>query len=675
MIPFSNACIGTSLLSFVLGLFVLFKTAKAKEHLLWSCFSFSVASWSLGLAMMVRSGSSQEATFWLRWVHYLGAIMIPICFFHFASLFLNLHLKRHIQMGYLFAGLQQILSIFGFLAYVEPLPPFNFYTLPKPAYGIFVIYFFYYVAYAHWLLFQHMRKSQGLLLNKIKYIFLGTSIGFCGGSTAFLPVFHLPVFPYGVYGVAIYILTVTIAILKHRLMDIELLAREFLGYAATALLLACPLLSLTFISHNIWVARFLVFCSVTAGFGLFYRLYPIVQDAVDRYVFKGRLSAKAQMKMVQKQAVRLSNLKDLVDNSVRHVLETLRVTSATLYFHDLTTNNFTCVSRLPVSEADMPSYSDGDERIKSFKTSRELDPEAAEQFQGWTAVIPLHQESGLFGFLLLGDPLPEAGSLTRSVLEDVRQTLEHPLIYAYVFYEQSMMLDKFTHDNIRYANNIRRTLEIFQMQFGKDLTPAQRPFLDIIDRQAQLLEGYLCDLREIMSILAQRMQGRYKLEPYNVTALVQEVWPAETVRAQQQGITLLSNALSSTSNSPKSVWGWGAQNSIRHIIENLLSNAMKFTPKGGTVRLDVKDLGDHIELVISDTGPGIPAESLPHIFDLFYQGKGRESMEKSTGLGLSIVKEIVALHQGNIDVISEEGQGTSFFVRLPSAAKHQVKAA
>ncbi len=84
---------------------------------------------------------------------------------------------------------------------------------------------------------------------------------------------------------------------------------------------------------------------------------------------------------------------------------------------------------------------------------------------------------------------------------------------------------------------------------------------------------------------------------------------------------------------------------------------------------------DEIEFIVSNTWPRIPAETLPHIFELFFQGKGRESMDKSTGLGLSIVKEIVALHDGNTEVYSDDQTGTSFYVRLPSARNRTNKAA
>lgn len=107
---------------------------------------------------------------------------------------------------------------------------------------------------------------------------------------------------------------------------------------------------------------------------------------------------------------------------------------------------------------------------------------------------------------------------------------------------------------------------------------------------------------------------------------------------------------------------------IERMLSNLISNAVKFTPPGGLVRVHVSRVGDQCEIVVEDTGQGIPPEHLPHIFDRFYRVRGMEeqaSPEKGLGLGLSFVNWIVKAHSGTIEVKSEQGKGTTFTVRLP----------
>jgi len=109
---------------------------------------------------------------------------------------------------------------------------------------------------------------------------------------------------------------------------------------------------------------------------------------------------------------------------------------------------------------------------------------------------------------------------------------------------------------------------------------------------------------------------------------------------------------------------------IERMITNLLSNALKFTPVGGEVRLSARPLEGSVELVVEDTGRGIPAEHLPHIFDRFYRVPGSGTApapDQGLGLGLSFVAWIVKAHHGVIDVHSTPGKGTRFTITLPAA--------
>jgi signal transduction histidine kinase/AraC-like DNA-binding protein len=119
---------------------------------------------------------------------------------------------------------------------------------------------------------------------------------------------------------------------------------------------------------------------------------------------------------------------------------------------------------------------------------------------------------------------------------------------------------------------------------------------------------------------------------------------------------------------------------VEKIVVNLLSNAFKFTPDGGTIHLHASlnptaelDQIYLLEIIVSDNGIGIAPNLIDKIFDRFYQIDGSHTREKEgTGIGLSLTKELVELHKGSIDVISESGKGTSFTVRLPLKI-HQAK--
>jgi len=111
---------------------------------------------------------------------------------------------------------------------------------------------------------------------------------------------------------------------------------------------------------------------------------------------------------------------------------------------------------------------------------------------------------------------------------------------------------------------------------------------------------------------------------------------------------------------------------MRQMLSNLLSNAIKYSPVGGTIRFNLAREGENACFEIQDQGIGIPSEDIPHLFDFFYRGNNVGAIA-GTGLGLAIVKQCVDLHQGQIDVTSDVGVGTTFTVRLPLISDRQGK--
>ena len=106
---------------------------------------------------------------------------------------------------------------------------------------------------------------------------------------------------------------------------------------------------------------------------------------------------------------------------------------------------------------------------------------------------------------------------------------------------------------------------------------------------------------------------------------------------------------------------------ITQVLENLIDNALKYTPKGSQIDVSAKLRENKPEICVRDNGPGIPEADLPHIFERFYRvDKGRSREKGGTGLGLSIVKHIVQLHGGQVRVESKLGQGTAFYFTLPT---------
>ena len=107
---------------------------------------------------------------------------------------------------------------------------------------------------------------------------------------------------------------------------------------------------------------------------------------------------------------------------------------------------------------------------------------------------------------------------------------------------------------------------------------------------------------------------------------------------------------------------------LARVLDNLLGNAVKYSPRGGAIQVVISRNGDTAELSISDVGEGIPEADLPYVFDRFHRGRNVRGRIPGTGIGLAGVYAIVQLHHGSITVNSCVGKGTTFTVRLPLLA-------
>jgi signal transduction histidine kinase len=114
---------------------------------------------------------------------------------------------------------------------------------------------------------------------------------------------------------------------------------------------------------------------------------------------------------------------------------------------------------------------------------------------------------------------------------------------------------------------------------------------------------------------------------------------------------------------------WGDEHLLQRVVTNLMDNALKYTPSGGCIAVNASAQAGQVILRVSDTGPGIPLEAQPHVFERFYRLSDQPDSVEGTGLGLTIVKSIVEQHGGRVWVTSQPGLGSTFTVSLPALDK------
>jgi signal transduction histidine kinase len=190
----------------------------------------------------------------------------------------------------------------------------------------------------------------------------------------------------------------------------------------------------------------------------------------------------------------------------------------------------------------------------------------------------------------------------------------------------------------------------------------QREVLGTIGRQAESLTRLVRQLLDISRFEAGA--GKIEPRPFPLWEFVRELERAFQVLAHQREVQL---RVTRADDVPDRVtWDYDRMNEV---LGNLLSNAFKFTPRGGRVELAIDAAGDRVLLEVKDSGAGIAAEHLPRIFDKFYQADNQAAASaKGTGLGLAIAKSIVEAHGGTIHCESTPGVGTTFTIDLPAVA-------
>ena len=192
-----------------------------------------------------------------------------------------------------------------------------------------------------------------------------------------------------------------------------------------------------------------------------------------------------------------------------------------------------------------------------------------------------------------------------------------------------------------------------------DGAAGQRRAIEVIDRNARAQVQLIDDLLDLSRILAGKM--RLDLRQVSLSEIVQAAVESARPTAEAKEVRLRCVV------DPSPIRVNADATRLQQVVWNLLTNAIKFTPRGGQVQVLVQRVDSHVELSVSDTGAGIPADFLPHVFERFSQHDSSSTRAHGgLGLGLAISRQLVELHAGTIRASSAgEGQGATFAVQLP----------
>lgn len=684
---FPHFCIAMFMGSIGLGLFVWWKGRRQAIQIMWALTCLSIGLWSFGYGMLLLAHTQASALWWMINIHYLGALLIPVFFFHFVTLVVNRRYPVLLGTGYGLAALCEALNFSSVLVGLwNPATFFHFY--PKPLnsfYLIFLSYFFFYAVFAHILLWKEMSVSSGARRNQMKWIFWGTSVGFCGGATTFLMAYGIPIFPFGVYAVPLYIVTVSYAIFKHQLMDINVVIRKTLLYSLVSAALASVYVgTITLLAHVLGGRHgsASAFSSALAAVFITVLFNPLrhrLQVFIDRKFSRSHLVGSEQLAKLSSEVIGHETLEKIAESAGRILEEAVHPRLWALYLRTADDREFvkavsadaeTLPERMPLvnvwSRHFLNDVQPNAVKLNVVKLN-DVSLNAVEQNAVPVAVaVPLMGGRDILGYLLLGEKRSE-----EPYREEDLVLLRIVANQAAVAFERSKMVQQISG---AFVHEIKMPLANISL-------PAELTFMDIADVETgkKRVEDLLPKIKKRMKYI----MNQARLASHKVEAVRQVSEPEDAVQPDvdlqeivRRGLKQLDPLIRDARVQVSLQWPKDAvlisarPQQLEIVLVNLMKNAveaMVAMSNGASRQLQVRAHEEEEALVleVGDTGPGIKAEDLPMLFQSHWSTKGAGGM----GVGLFLSRQIIQAHGGTLDVQTQEGQGTTFVIRLRKTLK------
>jgi two-component system nitrogen regulation sensor histidine kinase GlnL len=671
-----SASLIISLASLALGIFVYIKGKKKLQNVTYALVALAISLWSFGQFMGEISPDKVAALFWTR-INLAGGILVLVFYVHFVSAFLRKieSFRWAVIAAYFFGAIYLVLDATPlFVADVEPRLIFRFYPVPGPTYPFFTLLFFFSVGFGAYELIRALPRTRGAFRNQLIYILLSSSIGFLGASTLFLPVFGIEVYPFGYYLVPVYILLGVYAIVKHRLLDITVVVRKGLVYSILAVVLSVLYVGSIYISGEIFktvtgvgsLAPTIIVLFVFAV--AFNPLRERLQVIVDKAFFKSRYDFGETIKEISAASTFVLEMDELLERILKKVVGTFGSSSGSVFlmgkggeFRLRNKVNLDLPIGTPLGALpDFLKKTSGvlfAELVEDTSVSSEMGRIDAE------VSVPLLVWGELIGFI----------SLSKKKSEDVYSDEDVSLLLTLASHLAVAVENAALHEKI-----LGKERELFRADKLASLGTLSAGMAHEIKNPLAIIKGLTQSLPENVDDREQ-MNKFVEVVPRQldrINSLVEDLISFSKPKRVEKKDVDLNSVLKSTAALIESECrkrhiklevslDEGVQNILadRELLTqaflNLALNGMEAMGEGGVLKIESGMHDGRVEVLISDTGPGIDKDSLAHIFDPFFTTKA-----KGSGLGLAVTYRIITEHGGRIGVESEVGRGARFKIEL-----------
>lgn len=721
---FSSACFITALISLIFSGLVYYKNPSSKTNLYWALMCLATTFWSSGLGLMPLAPNKEIAQLILVYVHYFGAIFIPAFFLHFVLSLLDITKNHKALLFFSYAStlFLQIANLTGYLATIQTTAAFPFYTKALPCYHYFTFIFSFVVVYSNYLVFKYYKTSTSDKKIQLKYLFLGMVIGFSGGSTAFFPVYNIPLYPFGLFFAFTYIPIISYSVIKHQLMGIDIFLKKWILYLFFSMVIGAPLflsvIAIIGLTLPIYIKSLLIVVLVFVLATLILKLKIRAELNIENIIFGKKINYRETLKQLHHAFISQLDLNTLLKTVINTVSKTLDIREIAIFIKSdsgdykisecsgetfLKHKEWTVKKSSPLysfinTASDLISPS---ELFNFFKNKHLPDQFYFFQSVNTKLILPFKSKNEVKAFLVIGnmntdiDFSNEDLDLFRNLATEISIAIENANIF-----RQIQELNKTLDDKVSL-----RTHELEDAL--KELKSAQEQIV----RSGKLASiGTLAAgiAHEINNALNATVNSAMNLNRFWDKLTQEQELPKDLHHKMETSIGIIHRGMERTRNIVDHLMRFSRKNEegfkpdlihegidstleilsnelkvrkikvtkefcdtdliycnlseLNQVFFNLFANSLDAIDKNGHIYVTTTTHDNIFNISIKDDGIGIDSKNLEQIFDPFFTTK---PVGKGTGLGLATSYNIVKDHGGQIHVKSMPGKGTEFIISIP----------